>query len=63
MLYEIVRWISISLCWVATALNIISTIISYRCSRKLSDTRKRYFEAYKELLKEKKNELYDKDCK
>lgn len=61
--FEIVRWASIAFMLVATAGNIFSMFLNIRCSRKLDEIRLKYIEAYMELLKEKENELYDKDCK
>lgn len=63
MLYEVIRWISISLCWAAIALNIIAMIANCRSIRKLSDVRKQYIEMIIKMNEEKENELFDKDCK
>ena len=53
MWYEIVRWISIGLCWIATALNVYGFVKNFRNSRKLSDLQKHYIEALQDLTNPK----------
>ncbi len=54
MWYEIIRWISIGICWVATAINVYACVINLRNSRKLSDIRKIYVEELKRLTESEK---------
>lgn len=61
---EVIRWVSIGLCWVATALNIISLVRLTRTSRALDKMRDQYYKKYLELVeKEQGIELFDKDSR
>ena len=51
MWYEIIKWVSIGLCWVATAINIYAANKNFQSSRKLSDLRKMYIEELISLTK------------
>ena len=58
MRFEIIRWSSISLCWIAMVLNIIGLIRNIRSARRFNKLSDEYFNKYLELLeKEFKNEL------
>lgn len=64
MWFEIIRWFSIALCWIATGLNIIGLIRLNRTARALDRMRDEWFKKYLELIeKEQGIELFDKDSR
>lgn len=61
-MYEIIRWVSIVLMWIACGLNIWAFVINWRGHNKTRELQKMYVEALKEIMKEeedKENELFD----
>ena len=52
MWWDIIRWISIGLCWVATAINVWCAIKNFRSSRRLDEMWRKYVEELNRLTKE-----------
>ena len=52
-MFEIIRWISIVLCLVATAINTWAFIKNYRSSRRLDEVWRKYIEELNNLTKPK----------